>query len=173
METGPVVAVAYRRKDPGEIDAGTTAGKEQIVVELVLFGRGALQRRAFYREHDGRVVSGAEHEAAKPRLVVFPAKGKALRIAQKGAGVRRSTYRVDVPRGIEFVPVVFPGKLVGVGSHPCELCEGMPVCDVGAKDVGFDPFHWLALGVVDGPPASMLECLVGGWSVNGRRDCFQ
>jgi hypothetical protein len=94
METGPVIAVAYRRKDPGEIDTGTAAGKEEIVVELVLFGRGALEGRALYREHDGRVVSGAEHEAAKPRLVVVPAKGKALRTIERGLG---SCVREHIP----------------------------------------------------------------------------
>ena len=42
VENGPVEAVAYRRKDPGEVDVGTTAGKQEVVVQFVLFGRGAL-----------------------------------------------------------------------------------------------------------------------------------
>ena len=83
-----------------------------------------------------------------------------------------TTHSVDVPRGIEFVPIVFPGKLVGVGSHACELCKGIPVCDIGTEDLGFNPLHWLALGVVDRPPARVLECLEGAWSVKSRRDCF-
>lgn len=42
MKTGPVIAVAYGRKDPGEVDTGTAAGEQQVVVEFVLFGRGTL-----------------------------------------------------------------------------------------------------------------------------------
>lgn len=83
------------------------------------------------------------------------------------------TYGIDIPWGVEFVPVVLPGKLIGVGRHPSELGERMPVRDVGSKDLCFNPLDWLALGLVYRSPASMLERLVGGWSVNGRRDCFQ
>ena len=32
------VAVAYLAEDPGEVDAGTAAGEEEVIVELVLLG---------------------------------------------------------------------------------------------------------------------------------------
>ena len=177
MKTSPRVAVAHRRKDPRKVDVGTTAGKQDVVVELVLLGRGTAERRALDREDDGRVVSGAEHEAAEPVLVAVPAKGEALprtKCSEEIAVVCfTTTHGVDVPRGIEFVPVVLAGKLVGIGSHPAELGEGLPVRDIGTKNLGRDPLYGLALSLVDGAPASMLECLVRGWSVHSRRDCFE
>ena len=74
---------------------------------------------------------------------------------------------------IELVPVVFPRELVRIGSHARQLCKGMPVGDIGSKDVRFNPLYWLALGLVDGPPARMLECVVRGWSVDSRGDRFE
>ena len=107
-------------------------------------------------------------------MAVFPVERKALAPGgQRVASFMRATYDVDVPCGVEFIPVIFPGELISVGSHPCELREGMPVGEIGTKDLCFDPVHGFALGLVYGPPTCMLDCLVGTWLVNSGRDCFQ
>ena len=72
------VAVADLAEDPGEVDARAAAGEEQVVVELVLLARRALQRRALDGEHDGAVVGREEDVPAEAVGVGFPADGVGL-----------------------------------------------------------------------------------------------
>ena len=72
------VAVADLAEDPGEVDARAAAGEEEVVVELVLLGRRALQRRALDREHGGAVVGREEDVPAEAVRLVLPPEREAL-----------------------------------------------------------------------------------------------
>ena len=76
----PVLRVAFAdlAEDPGDVDAGTAAGEEEVIVELVLLRCRALQCCAFDREHDRCVVWGEKDVSAEAVRLVFPAKRKAL-----------------------------------------------------------------------------------------------
>ena len=78
------VAVAHGAEDPGEVDPGAAAREEQVVVELVLLGRRALQRRALDAQDDGVVLGRDEDVSAKAVRRVLPAEREALRRGRRG-----------------------------------------------------------------------------------------
>lgn len=90
------VAPAHGAEDPREVDAGAAAREEEVVVELVLLARRALQRRALDREDDRRVVLCEEDVPAEAVRGVLPAEREALERASvlvRVATVKRKRKR--------------------------------------------------------------------------------
>ena len=67
----------HRRPRP--IDPGTTAAKQQVIVQLVLLSRRTVapkhpRRSTFDGEHDGRIIGRRKDVATKPVRIRFPTK---------------------------------------------------------------------------------------------------
>jgi hypothetical protein len=73
------VAITDGMEHPGDIDTGTTAREQQVVVEFVLLRGGSMEGRAFDRKDDGGIISRDEHPSTESICGVLPTKLEALR----------------------------------------------------------------------------------------------
>ena len=73
-----VVAVTYGCEYPCDVHESTTAGEKEVIVELVLLGRGSLESRALDGQYDGRIIRRHKYMPSEAILIILPAKRKTL-----------------------------------------------------------------------------------------------
>lgn len=100
------IAMAHLAEYPGDVHACTATREEQVVIELILLRRRALEGRALDRQYDRGIVWGQEDVPAKPVRLVFPSEGEALHSTHATNHISAFSQRYDSGDGVKNTPEV-------------------------------------------------------------------